>query len=409
MGSIIDLLTNAIPLHIAVPAAIMFITLLAAALMIDSSVVQDIYDPQEKLTIKVEELWHYPVKGLGGIQLEKGTIGAQGFEDDRTFVLTKVHRDEKTGDVSVLEPMYSGFNLQMVLFQCIVEDRDKGPKGASITVTRVGPENPDPKQLTYTGHSEHQICFPLRPDVSNLTKTYLDLHGSACDVFDMGSEISAWLTKYLRFETKLFYIGPNAREVLGSTAPSGDMAIAKRSPSMAMIRKVVPRSLLTPVETITFQDIGHYLVVTQESNAEVSSRLAAGHEMDIHKFRPNIIVSGAPKAYDEDFWSQLVFSNGLKMNFGSTCWRCQAITVDYRTGKKADGEEGEVWKRLNKDRRVDKGWKYGPVFGHYSYTSLKDVGRTIQVGDRAVVTKRVKEQPVFDWPLPKAAVAAFSG
>jgi uncharacterized protein YcbX len=146
--------------------------------------------------------------------------------------------------------------------------------------------------------------------------------------------------------------------------------------------------------------------------------------MDIHKFRPNIIVSGSPAAYDEDFWAQLVFPGNLKMDFGGTCWRCQAITNDLKTGKKAEGVEGEVWKRLNKDRRVDKGWKYGPVFGKYSFTSLKDVGRTIQVGDRAILTKRVKERPIFgecfsrcismilttsvDWPLPKAAIDAFA-
>lgn len=291
--------------------------------------------------------------------------------------------------------MYSGFNLQMVLFQCIIENRHKGPKGASITITRIGPENPELKQLTYTGQSEHQIQFPLRPDISNLSKTHIDMHGSACDAYDMGLEISSWLTKYLNFETQLFYIGDNARVVLGSGAPNGDTAIEKRSPSFAVVRKLLPKSVLTPTETITFQDIGQYLVVTRESNDDISSRLAEGCEMDIHKFRPNIIVSGAPAPYDEDFWSQLTFSNGVKMEFGGTCWRCQAITVDFKTGKKAEGEEGEVWKRLNKYRRVDKGWKYGPVFGKYSYTGLRDVGKTIRVGDEAVLTKRVREQPDF--------------
>lgn len=341
------------------------------------------------------QLWHYPVKGLGGIKLDKATIGRQGFEHDRTFVLVKVHRDEKTGEVAVLEPMYSGFNLHMVLFQCIIEDREKGPEHASITITRVGPENPNPTQLTYTGQSEHQIRFPLQPDVKTLVKTNMDMHGSACEVFDMGSEISAWLSKYVQHETKLFYIGSNARVVLGSGAPNSPEAIEKRSPASALIRKILPKPLVTPTETITFQDIGQYLVVTRESNADISSRLDGNTEMDIHKFRPNIIVSGAPAAFDEDFWSQLVFPHNIHMDFGGTCWRCQAITVDTKTGKKAEGPEGEVWKRLNQYRRVDKGWKYGPVFGKYSYTSLKDCGKTIQVGDQAVLTKRVKEQPIF--------------
>jgi uncharacterized protein YcbX len=83
------------------------------------------------------------------------------------------------------------------------------------------------------------------------------------------------------------------------------------------------------------------------------------------------------------------------MDFGGTCWRCQAITVDKKTGQKADGEEGLVWKTLSKDRRVDKGWKYGPVFGKYSYTGLGEVGKVIRSGDEVLLTKRSEERPVF--------------
>ena len=318
----------------------------------------------------------------------------------------------------------------MVLFQSTVEGREKGPHSASITVTRIGSENPDPQQLTWTGSSSHQIHFPLRPNVNDLEKVYLDLHGSATDAYDMGKEISEWFSGYLGFETKLMYIGSNSRVVLGSGAPNGPLALAKRASVTAPLRRILPASWRAPIERITFQDIGQYLVVTKESNDQVSTRLAEGVDMDIHKFRPNIIVSGSPTAYDEDYWAQLVFPGKLKMEFGGTCWRCQAITVDLNTGKKAEGESGEVWKRLAKDRRVDMGWKYGPVFGKYSYTSQKDIGRKINVGDEAALTKRVRERPIFgmssfgmidslswkaqltfnpDWPLSKAIISAFSG
>lgn len=319
------------------------------------------------------------------------------------------------------ETMYSGFNLQMVLFKQIVED---GPDGKVLTVTRVGDENPNPEQLSWTG-SDYQIQVPLRPDVKGLKKLHLDLHGSSTDTYDMGDTISAWLTKYMGFETRLVYIGQHSRLVLGSGAPNGDLAYAKRSPLTAPIRRVLPSVLKVPTERITFQDIGQYLVVTKESNDEVSSRLADGISMDITKFRPNIVVSGAPAAYDEDYWAEMVFPGGVKMKFGSTCWRCQAITVDYKTGKKAEDDSGAVWKKLAKDRRVDKGWKYGPVFGKYSYTALGDKGKAIRVGDTVKLTKRNRDRPVFgksyclwsgcmriandmsDWPLPKAVVSAF--
>ncbi|KAF2729168.1 hypothetical protein EJ04DRAFT_516160 [Polyplosphaeria fusca] len=369
----------------------------------------DIYEPPEKVVLKVEELWHYPIKGLGGIKLDKGTLGPNGFEDDRTFCLQKIHRDAETGEIKVWETMYSGFHFGMVLFQAIVEDREKGPHGASITVTRTGTENPEPKQFKWTGKSAHQIRFPLRPDIKTMDKVYLDLHGSATDAYDMGKEVSDWFSGYLGFETKVMYIGTNSRIVRGSGAPNSDLAVAKRAPVTAPLRRLIPAFLKTPTERITFHDIGQYLVVTKESNDQVSSRFSEGINMDIHKFRPNIIVSGAPAAYDEDYWARIVFPGHLKMDFGGTCWRCQAITVDQSTGQKAEGETGEVWKKLMKDRRVDKGWKYGPVFGKYSYTGLKDIGREINVGDEAVLTMRIKQRPIFDWPLPKAAIAAFSG
>ncbi|KAF1841305.1 uncharacterized protein K460DRAFT_408780 [Cucurbitaria berberidis CBS 394.84] len=371
------------------------------------------YDLQKKkaemseecnVKLKIEALYHYPVKGLGGCKIEAGKIGPQGFEDDRSFCLQKIHRDADTHQITQWETMYSGFHLQMILFKQKVEVENDGEK--YLTVTRVGPENPTPEQLDYTG-SEHQIRFSLRPEVKALEKVHLDLHGSATDAFDMGEDISAFFTKYLGFETHLVYIGTNSRVVLGSGAPSSPLAIAKRSPYTAPLRRLLPSFLTPQTETITFQDIGQYLVVTKESNDEVSSRLDEGVEMEITKFRPNIIVSGSPEPYDEDYWAQLVFPSGIKMEFGGTCWRCQAITVDYKTGKKAEGDEGMVWKKLAKDRRVDKGWKYGPVFGKYSYTSLKDTGKEIRAGDEVVLTRRNKERPIFDWPLSKAIVAAF--
>ncbi|KAF2820099.1 hypothetical protein CC86DRAFT_306118 [Ophiobolus disseminans] len=358
---------------------------------------------QTDVKLRIEELWHYPIKGLGGIRIQSGKIGPQGFEDDRTFCLEKIHRDPETKEITTWETMYSGFNLQMVLFKQIITE-ENGKK--MITVTRVGPENPDPEQLNFT-NSVHQIRFPLRPGVDDLKKIHLDLHGSATDAYDMGEEVAAWFSKYLGFEAHLVYIGTHSRVVLGSGAPNGTMAQAKRSPYTAPLRRLLPSSLAPQPETITFQDIGQYLVVTKESNAEVSSRLAEGLQMDISKFRPNIIVSGSPAPYDEDYWAQVVFPGDIKMEFGGTCWRCQAITVDYKTGKKAEGDEGAVWKKLAADRRVDKGWKYGPVFGKYSYTAKKDYGKEIYAGDEIRLTKRVKERPVFDWPLSKAVIAAF--
>jgi uncharacterized protein YcbX len=327
---------------------------------------------------------------LSGIRIKEGKIGPQGFEHDRTFCLQKIHRDPGTNEITAWETMYSGFHLQMTLFKQILEE---DANGKTIVVTYAGPDNPNPTQLEWT-NSSHQIRIPLAPDVSSLSKINLNLHGSATDAYDLGPEVQAYFTKYMDFECHLVYIGSNSRVVLGSGAPNGAMATAKRSPLTAPLRRFLPSFLAPQPETITFQDIGQYLVVTRESNDEVSSRLD-GMDMDISKFRANIIVSGSPAPYDEDFWSRIVLPGNVEMQFGGTCWRCQAITVDYNTGKVAEGEEGRVWKKLAKDRRVDKGWKYGPVFGKYAYTGKKDYGKTVREGEECVLTEKVRERPVF--------------
>ncbi|KAL2044099.1 hypothetical protein ABVK25_012475 [Lepraria finkii] len=55
-------------------------------------------------------------------------------------------------------------------------------------------------------------------------------------------------------------------------------------------------------EGITFADLASYLIITEESLQNVSARLPDGVEMDRTKFRPNIVVSGAGAAWEEDFW-----------------------------------------------------------------------------------------------------------
>ena len=68
--------------------------------------------------------------------------------------------------------MYSGFHTNIILFQAKVDAGNDGVK--YITVTRVGPENPQPKQLDYIG-SEYQLRFPLRPDIKSLEQMHLDI------------------------------------------------------------------------------------------------------------------------------------------------------------------------------------------------------------------------------------------
>jgi uncharacterized protein YcbX len=162
-------------------------------------------------------------------------------------------------------------------------------------------------------------------------------------------------------------------------------------------------------EGITFADVAPYLVVTTTSLDDVSSLLPAEETMDIRKFRPNVIIADAPVAWEEDYWDKLrVSANpGSEIDFVLTqnCARCQSINVDFATGKPGTTEAGSVLKKLMKDRRVDKGTKYSPVFGRYGFVTKSSEGALIKVGDEVKVAKRNAERTTFGKSLVPAELS----
>lgn len=207
----------------------------------------------------------------------------------------------------------------------------------------------------------------------------------------------------------LVYLGPHLRSVLGNLAPSAADEITAASKSwFTTVTNAMPNlglSKLRVNEGITFADVAPYLVVTEESLSDVSSRLANG-EMDITKFRPNIVVSGSAAAYEEDFWGGLTIASQMKSGEGGgskveliltqNCARCKSINVDYTTGKQGADEAGTILKKLMRDRRVDAGTKYSPIFGRYAFlNATKTSSKTISLGDEVTVSKRNEERTVF--------------
>lgn len=255
----------------------------------------------------------------------------------------------------------------------------------------------------------------------------------------------------------LVYLGPHLRPVLGNVAP-GSKSVNRMDKSnntesdpssswVSRVTKAVPASLgsmwsqrsqtARSEEGITFADMAPYLIVTEESLHDVSARLAEGLEMDVTKFRPNIVLSGSAEPWEEDFWGGLKIiakddNTGevrdgeddddenedvqrkdriMELVLTSNCARCRSINVDYETGKQGTGEKGSVLKKLMHDRRVDKGMKYNPVFGRYAFlvppppTSTTTYGqprpqratgrrRKISVGDEVFVSKRNESRTI---------------
>lgn len=159
--------------------------------------------------------------------------------------------------------------------------------------------------------------------------------------------------------------------------------------------------------SISFADVAPLMVTSESSLQDVRERLLNGFPVEMYKFRPNIVVDGEGEdAWAEDFWAELQIgsedADGVQkstLQLTGNCIRCLSLNVDYKTGKPAEGEDGSVLKRLMKDRRVDPGSKWSPVFGRYAFLDGRHTeGITVAVGDDVEITQRNTERTVWDWP-----------
>ena len=246
----------------------------------------------------------------------------------------------------------------------------------------------------------------LEPEVAYLEEMDVRLHQSPTKAYKMPERINTWFSGCFGYQVTLAYLGANQRPVLGNLSPNAAQngSIANNSWLSSITASV--SSFIggknVEEEGISFTDVAAYLVVTEESLRDVDSRLPEGTKMDVTKFRPNIVLSGAGEAYEEDYWGSITINPQNKGDDGKVteiiltqnCGRCVSINVDYSTGKSGTGEEN-VLKKLMKDRRVDKGNKYSPIFGRYGFLKETAVEHVIAVGDEVTISKTNKERTTF--------------
>ena len=314
-------------------------------------------------------------------------------------MLVKIHADGSSKPRSkshfnastLLENMTITYFHELCLFQQHIDHHS-----ATLTVQYCPP-----------GSEHKSLEMSLMPCTDDLEAIDIRLHQSPTKGFAMGEETNGWFSACLGYQVKLVYLGPNTRPVLGNLAP--DLKASKPQSWLSSVTSFVPG--VTPQEqiqraSIGFSDIAPYLVVTEESLRDVSTRLADGIDMDVTKFRPNIVVSGASAAYDEDFWAALSINSSTRTEESApharilltgNCGRCSSINVDYDTGATCQGDDGKVLKKMMNDRRVDPGMKYSPIFGRYGFLDRTAGGNKHQVsiGDEVIISKRNPERTVF--------------
>jgi uncharacterized protein YcbX len=235
----------------------------------------------------------------------------------------------------------------------------------------------------------NHIEIPLEPpNLKKLGRVGVNMHFSPTIAFDIGQPYNEWFSEMFGFKVILAYWGGNPRHVLGNLPGKPTNVSSKPKSHISSLLGQIPiigSILQSGYGVIAFSDIAPFLVITEESADQVSTRLPDDVEVDITKFRANIILKNSPSAFAED----------TKIILTSNCARCTSLNIDYHTGKSGTGKDGAVLKLLSQDRRVDKGTKYSPVFGRYGFVDVKCEGKALRVGDQVVVSKKNEERTRF--------------
>lgn len=322
--------------------------------------------------------------------LKEAVATKYGFEHDRMQSgHVHVHLLTSAGTFMLLKKKDDGTWTNMTIghfadmSQFIQEFENYGTNDATIKVTYRAFGDVDKTKT---------IRVPLVPDTEKLESFHVNMHNSPTDAFHMGEKYSQWFTECFGYDVVLVYVGDNKRAVIFQ-----DMQPLTPDPLTAFFKKNVPflgryvEQLMGVRQTepwrIKFQDCAPFLITSQTSLDDVSARLD-GETMDMVKFRPNIVVAGANEPWQEDYWGRISINQKTEMIMAHNCVRCQSINIDYDTGKPGVGPSGEVLKRLQKDRRIDVGAKWSPVFGRYTFWAPNaPLSQTIRVGDKVNVTK----------------------
>ncbi len=223
-------------------------------------------------TLRLSEIWIYPVKSLSGIRVQEAVVMDKGLKFDRRWMLVDEHNRFLT------QREYP----QMALFQVSLNN-----------------------QQLHILHRKNSADIEFPAFATTGTEYKATIWDDEVTTLEPSPEVSTWFSDQLNMNCRLVYFPePNSRPV--------------------------DERYATNHEHVSLADAYPFLVIGQASLDDLNTRLSS--PVPMKRFRPNFVFTGG-KPYEEDQWRD--FSIG-EMNFTGVknCARCVLTTVDPETGTK---------------------------------------------------------------------------
>ncbi|WP_432979311.1 MOSC domain-containing protein [Dactylosporangium sp. CA-233914] len=141
-------------------------------------------------------------------------------------------------------------------------------------------------------------------------------------------------------------------------------------------RRPVEPEYSTPEDRVSFADGYPLLLANEASLTAVNDWLAEADEepVSMTRFRPNVVVAGAPAWAEDDWIGQRIVIGDVAFRVPKPCSRCVLTTIDPETGKKGR----EPLRVLGKYRRFPGGLMFG-------VNLIPDVRGKIAIGDEIAI------------------------
>ncbi len=223
--------------------------------------------------MKLQDIYIYPIKSLGGIRLEQAQVDIKGFQWDRRWMLV-----DENGQFLTQRTIHKMALLQVELREkeLLVFHKQNSEISLSISFEH---ETEDFIPVTvWSDTVEGQIVSP---------------------------SANQWFSAFLGQPCQLVYMPDSIQ------------------------RKVDPQYAENG-ENVSFADAMPYLLIGQASLDDLNQKLE--HPVPMERFRPNLVFSGAAP-FEEDAWKEISIGD-CSFKVAKPCARCVLTTVDQNTGMK---------------------------------------------------------------------------
>lgn len=225
--------------------------------------------------MKVEHLFIYPVKSLGGIEVNLAHLSERGFRYDRRYMLV----DEK--GTFITRRTFP----KMALFSTSIEEH-----GFRIEFFGDKPQD--------------SVVIPFEPLDDNLRR--VKIWDDECFANVLSQELNDYFSERLEQKCSLVYMPSKSN------------------------RPVDPRYAKNE-EITSFADAFPLLLIGSASLDDLNNQLAPEHRVGWDRFRPNIVVRTSIP-FEEDTWRNFrIGESGFEAV--KPCARCVMVTVNTKTGK----------------------------------------------------------------------------